>query len=121
MATRQHQLPSTIYQRTQDDDSHKHAAARVHNDSYMLLLFLYPILSVNSFFAIYQILLGWKTGTYYYETDELPNPRPTQSKKTWVENGVWPTFFPQEMFFRGLGLILCRKQTTRNPTQPIFP
>ena len=25
------------------------------------------------------------------------------------------------MNFRGLGLILYRKQTTRNPTQPIYP
>ena len=32
-------------------------------------------------FAIYQILLGWKTCKYYYETDELPNPSPTQPKK----------------------------------------
>ena len=32
-------------------------------------------------FAIYQILLGWKILKYYYETDELPNPRPTQPKK----------------------------------------
>ena len=32
-------------------------------------------------FAIYQILLGWKTCKYYYETHELLNPRPTQPKK----------------------------------------
>ena len=32
-------------------------------------------------FAIYQMMLGWKTYKYYYETDELPNPRPTQPKK----------------------------------------
>ena len=31
--------------------------------------------------AIYQIMLGSKTYKYYYETDELPNPRPTQPKK----------------------------------------
>ena len=35
---------------------------------------------VNRVFAIYQIMLGWKTWKYYYETDELPNPRPTQPK-----------------------------------------
>ena len=29
----------------------------------------------------YQILLGWKTYKYYYETDELPNTRPTRPKK----------------------------------------
>ena len=32
-------------------------------------------------FAIYQMMLGWKTYKYYYETDELPNPRPSQPKK----------------------------------------
>ena len=31
-------------------------------------------------FAIYQIVLGWKTSNFYCETDELPNPRPTQPK-----------------------------------------
>ena len=30
-------------------------------------------------------------------------------------------FFPRQIFFRGLGLILYRKQTTRNPTQPNSP
>ena len=35
----------------------------------------------NRVFAIYQILLGWKTYKYCYETDELPNPRQTQPKK----------------------------------------
>ena len=30
--------------------------------------------------AIYQIQLGWKTYRCY-ETDELPNPKPTQPKK----------------------------------------
>ena len=35
----------------------------------------------NRVFAIYQIVLGWKTYEYYCETDELPNPRPTQPKK----------------------------------------
>ena len=34
--------------------------------------------------AIYQIIVGWETykyTKYYYETVELPNPRPTQRKK----------------------------------------
>ena len=31
--------------------------------------------------AIHQIMVGWRTYEYYYETDELPNPRPTQPKK----------------------------------------
>ena len=28
--------------------------------------------------AIYEILLGWKQYEHYFETVELPNPRPTQ-------------------------------------------
>ena len=28
----------------------------------------------------------------YYETDELPNPRPTQPKKKIVQSGIWTTF-----------------------------
>ena len=36
---------------------------------------------VSKVFAIYQLMLGWKTCKYYCETDELPNPRPTQSNK----------------------------------------
>ena len=36
---------------------------------------------VNRMFVIYGIMLSWKTYEYYYETDELPNPRPTQPKK----------------------------------------
>ena len=75
----------------------------------------------NRVFAIYQIVLGWKTCKYYYETDELPNPRPTQHKKNEVKSGIWPTFSHRKIFFRGSGLILYRKQTTRNPTQPNSP
>ena len=36
---------------------------------------------INRVFAIDQIMLGWETYKYYYETAELPNPRPTQPKK----------------------------------------
>ena len=28
-----------------------------------------------------KIMLGWKTYEYYYETDKLPNPRPSQPNK----------------------------------------
>ena len=36
---------------------------------------------LNRVFATYQIMSGWETYQYYYETVELPNPRPTQPKK----------------------------------------
>ena len=56
---------------------------------------------------------------YYYETDELPKPRPTQpEKKKKVKSGIWATFSHSKYFFRVLGLVLCRKQTARNLTQP---
>ena len=48
---------------------------------------------------IYQILLGWKPYKYYYETDQLPNPRPTQPKEKWVKSGILGHFCPQEIFF----------------------
>ena len=71
--------------------------------------------------AIYQIMLGWKTYKYYYETDELPNPRPTQPQEKLGWKCHLGRFFPQQIFFRGLGLVLLRKPTTRNLTQPHSP
>ena len=52
---------------------------------------------IDRVFAIYHIMLGWKTCKCYYETDELPNPRPTQPKKKWVKSGLWATF-PSAIF-----------------------
>ena len=48
--------------------------------------------------------LDWETSEYYQETDELHNPRKSRFKVA--------HFFPQQMNFRRLGLILYRKQTT---------
>ena len=71
-------------------------------------------------FAIYQIILGWKTYKYYHETDELPptqvqpNPRKDRLK---VALGH---FFPQQTFFRGLGdwfYIGNKVQETPQPNQ----
>ena len=55
-------------------------------------------------FAIYQILTG---------VGQHPQPKanPTQEKTRHLGH-----FFPQQIYFCGLGLILYRKQTTRNPT-----
>ena len=39
------------------------------------------VLQYTSVFAIYQIMWCWKICKYYFETDELPNPRPTLPKK----------------------------------------
>ena len=40
-----------------------------------------PIWCVSRVFVIYQTMSAWKTYKYHHETDELPNPRPTQPKK----------------------------------------
>ena len=45
-----------------------------------------------------------------------PKANPTQEKigQKWYLGH----FFPQQIFFRGLGLVLCRKQTTRKLRTP---
>ena len=65
-------------------------------------------------------MLGRRTCKYYYKTDEVPQPKADQPnpRKTRLKVACGRHFFPK-MIFRGLGfMILCRKQTTRNPTQP---
>ena len=71
-------------------------------------------------FAIHQTLLGWTTYKYDYETDELPNPRPTQPRKNEVKKWQLGHFFPQQIFLPGLGLVLYRKQTTKTSNQTEF-
>ena len=55
-------------------------------------------------------------GKYYYETDEFPNPRPTQpEKKKRQKKGRLGHFFPQQIIsaWVGIGFVYGRKQTTR--------
>ena len=47
-------------------------------------------------FAMYRIVLGWKTYKYYCETDEPPNPRPTQPKKNRSKSGIYAPFSPRK-------------------------
>ena len=54
--------------------------------------------------AIYQILLGWKIDQDFYETDELPKPRPTQPKTIQVKGGTEATVSHSKIIFRGLGI-----------------
>ena len=68
-------------------------------------------------FAFCQVLLGWKTYKYYYETDELPNPRSTQPKKNWVKSGTWATFSLSKLFFVGWDLFYIGNRLQE--TQPI--
>ena len=75
----------------------------------------------NRVFTIYQILLGWKTYKYCYETDKLPNPRPTQPKKKIGSQWHLGQFFTQQIIFRRLLCISSRKKTTSNPTQSCSP
>ena len=71
-------------------------------------------------FSIYLCWVG-KYINIIMKPTQLPNPRPTQPQKNQVKSGILGHFFPQQIFFRGLGLVLYRKQTTRNPTQPNSP
>ena len=53
-----------------------------------------------------------------------PTNSPTQGQPNPGKFGLkWHLihFFPQQLFFRGLGLVLYGKQTTRNPTHPDYP
>ena len=64
-----------------------------------------------------KILLSWKT--YLVSMIMKPTNSPTQGqpnpRKNRFKVAFWTTF-SQQIFFRGLGLVLYRKQTTRNPT-----
>ena len=67
-------------------------------------MYIYIGVGDNTVFAIYQILLGWKTYKYYHEPKKLPNPRPIQPKKKKVKSGIWATFFPQQNIFSWVGI-----------------
>ena len=56
----------------------------------------------------------------YYETDELPNPRPTQPKKDSIKSVFWATFSLSKWFFLGLGLIVCRNRLQETQPNPTF-
>ena len=73
-------------------------------------------------FATSQMIFGWETFVYkhYYGSDKLPNPRPTPTQNKLGENWHLGHFLPQQTILRGLGLILNRKKTTKNPTQPNY-
>ena len=83
---------------------------------YGVLINIYPRKMVVGSLRFAKIMLGWKTYTYYCETDltHQPKANPTQ-EKTGEKWHVLGHFSPPQVFFRALGLILCRKQTTRNP------
>ena len=61
-------------------------------------------------------MLGWKTYEYYYETDGLPNPRPTQPKKHQVESGICATASHSKLFFVGWDWFYIRNRLQE--TQP---
>ena len=62
---------------------------------------------ILGFFAIHQILLGWKQYEHYYETVELPTtqgqPNPP---KIMLKVAFGPLFPTKKKLFRGLGLVL---------------
>ena len=66
----------------------------------------------NKVFAFLPNYVGLENIRIFCETDELPNPGPNQPKKIRLKVAVWPHFHTTN-YFRGLGLILYRKQTTK--------
>ena len=50
-----------------------------------------------------------------------PQPKVNPTQETLASKWHLGHFFPQQMIFRELGLILYRKQTRRNPTRPNSP
>ena len=68
-------------------------------------------------FAFCQVLLGWRTYKYYYETDELPNPRSTQPKKNWVKKWHLGHFFSHSKHFF-VGWDWCYVGNRLQETQP---
>ena len=59
-------------------------------------------------------MLGWETCKYYYETDELPNPRPTQPKKN-MSNVAFGPLFPTANTFPWVGIGFIQETVYRKP------
>ena len=83
---------------------------RIHGQGYDIIQYY------NRVFAIYQVMLGWKhaniiTKPMNSRTQGQPDPRRLRWK---VAFGL--LFFPWQTILRGSGLVLYRKQTTRNLT-----
>ena len=101
-------IRSTQYVRGTHASSRKHysVAAFDRHDTYVGHAQCFPVLHNSRVVATYQILLGWKACKYYYETDELPNPRPTQTKKKKIKVASGPLFLTENIFsWVGIGFI----------------
>ena len=71
-----------------------------------------------------KILLGWKTDHFIImkPTNSPTQGQPNPEKKNGSKAAFAPRFLPTaNIFFAGLGLVLCRKQTTRHLTPPTSP
>ena len=71
-------------------------------------------------YTCHQIILGWKTYRYYYETDELPNPRPIQPKKSQANSGIWATFFLTANIFSWVGIGFIQETDYKKPNPDKF-
>ena len=81
------------------------------------------VVAAHRLFAIYLIMLGWNTYTLVHVIMKptIPNPRPTQPKKIRLKVALRPLFSPQQIIFRGLGLVLHRKQNYKKPNPNKYP
>ena len=54
-------------------------------------------------------MLGWKTYTYYYGTDELPN-----------SSGIWAIFYHSKYIFSRIGIGFIKETDYKKPNQTEF-
>ena len=73
--------------------------------------------SIYRVFAIYQILLGWKTHKYHFETDELTNPRPIPKNSLIVAFGP---LFPTAIIFSWVGIDFVLETDYKKPNPAKF-
>ena len=69
---------------------------------------------------MYQILFDWKACKNHTETDELPNPKPTQPKTNEVKSGHLGHFFPTANSFSRVGIGFMLETDYKQPNSPKF-
>ena len=74
----------------------------------------------NRVFAIYLILLGWKTHKCYYGTVELPNPRLSQPNKKLSQQWHLGHFFPTASIFSWVGIDFMQETDYKKPNLTKF-
>ena len=71
-------------------------------------------------FATYQVLLGWKTYEYCYETEELPEGKPNLRKISFEKKRHLGHFFPTANIFSWVGIYFIRETNRNKPNRTKF-